>query len=149
MGLYTNNDLPTWPSRVFVVWAKVMETTRIDSAHAETASEHAANGENAYDVINLSFFSHLCGRSCHCRCSLSSMLLLQTRHRFLFKTALAIRVAWVKSSMSVQSMHKFSKMRTWAIISTLLSSEQARNKYWVWWIQVLVCAPWFHCDLSF
>ena len=59
MGLYTNNDLPTWPSRVLVVWSKIMKTTRVDSAHAETASEHAANGENAYDVINISFFSHL------------------------------------------------------------------------------------------
>ena len=62
MGLYTNDDLPTWPSRVVVVWAKVMETTRIRSAHAEAASEHAANGEDAYDVINLFLFSHLVTR---------------------------------------------------------------------------------------
>ena len=133
MGLYTNNDLPTWPSRVLVVWAKVMKTTRIGNAHPETASKHAANGENAYDVINLSFFSHLrCGHSCHCRCFVSWMFLLQTRPRSLFKTALTSRIAWVKSSTSVQSMHKYSKIQTWAIISTLLYSEQALNQYWVW-----------------
>ena len=69
-----------------------------------------------------------CGRSCHCRCSVSWMLLLQTRPRSLFKTALMGQISWVKSSTSVQSMHKYSKMQTWAIISTLLSLDQALKK---------------------
>lgn len=58
MGLYSDNDLPFWPSRVLVVWAKVMKTTRIGSARAETASEHAMR-EYTYDVIKLPLFSHL------------------------------------------------------------------------------------------
>ena len=59
MRLYTNNDLPTWPSCVLAVWAKIMKMARIGRADAETASEHAANGENVYDVIKRFLFSSI------------------------------------------------------------------------------------------
>ena len=150
MGLYSNNDLPSWPSRVLLVWAEVMKKTGIDSAHPETASEHAVvcQVQDAYDVINL-FLSHppphrRWGRSCHCPCSVSWVSLLPTLPQFLFKTVLTTRLAWIKNSTSVQSTHKFSKIQNWATISILLYLGQALSKYWVWWIpvQVSVCPRW-------